>query len=107
VLAVDPPSYRSAVMTTPDDLRAELERIRDDGYALLRGHVNRESLAIAVPVRDGSGTVVGALGVVLPIDTSGTSEVQLLLAASRGITRALVANPLERRLAAARSHLVD
>jgi DNA-binding IclR family transcriptional regulator len=78
------------------ELRAQLTTIRRDGYALCRARINRESMGVAVPVRDPRGEVIGALGVILAVDAVGISEVPLLLAASRGITRVL-ASPLGGR----------
>jgi DNA-binding IclR family transcriptional regulator len=73
----------------PEELRSQLATIRRDGFALCRGRINKESMGIAVPVRGVRGEVVGALGVVLAVDAVGESVIPLLLAASRGITRAL------------------
>jgi DNA-binding IclR family transcriptional regulator len=86
-----------ATTAAAEELHAELGRVRRDGYALCRARLNRESMGVAVPVRDASGELIGSLGVVLAVDAVGTSEVPLLLAAARGISRALGSRPLANR----------
>jgi DNA-binding IclR family transcriptional regulator len=44
---------------------------------------------VAVPVRDGSGAVVAAIGAVVPNDGNAYVHVPALLAAARGIGRTL------------------
>lgn len=50
-------------ITNPERLRAELERIRLDGYATSHGEQDTDTVGISFPIRDYSGTVVAALGV--------------------------------------------
>lgn len=76
-------------ITTPDRLRATLEQVRRQGYALLAGHVHPAATGIAVPVRNGLGEVVAALSVIVPNDSRAVSAVPALLAAARGIGRSL------------------
>jgi DNA-binding IclR family transcriptional regulator len=78
-----------ATITTPDRLRATLEQVRRQGYALLAGHVHPDASGIAVPVRNGLGQVVAALSVIVPNDGRAVSTVPALLAAARGIERSL------------------
>ena len=81
--------YTPATITTPDRLRAPLDQVRRQGYALLAGHVHENATGIAVPVRDALGEVVAALSVIVPNDERAVSAVPALLAAARGIGRSL------------------
>jgi DNA-binding IclR family transcriptional regulator len=78
-----------ATITAPDRLRAMLEQVRRQGFALLAGHVHPDATGIAVPVRNGLGEVVAALSVIVPNDSRAASAVPALLAAARGIERSL------------------
>jgi DNA-binding IclR family transcriptional regulator len=78
-----------ATVTDPDRLATTLEQVRRQGYALLPGHVHPDATGIAVPVRNGLGEVVAALSVIVPNDARAVSAVPALLAAARGIGRAL------------------
>jgi DNA-binding IclR family transcriptional regulator len=78
-----------ATITAPDRLRATLEQVRRQGFALLAGHVHPDATGIAVPVRNGLGEVVAALSVIVPNDSRAASAVPALLAAARGIERSL------------------
>jgi DNA-binding IclR family transcriptional regulator len=94
VLAGPLERYTAATVTSPARLRALLERVRRQGWALLAGHVHEDATGVAVPVRDGLGEVVAALSVIVPNDDRATSAVPVLLAAARGIGRSL---PVGRR----------
>lgn len=48
-------------ITTKKALRAELEQVRDEGFAVGDEEVARELIAIAVPVRSESGEVIAAI----------------------------------------------
>ncbi|MGJ5949652.1 IclR family transcriptional regulator domain-containing protein [Streptomyces neyagawaensis] len=50
-------------VTRPTDLEAILERVRDDGYALVDDELEEGLRSIAVPVRDREGVVVAAINV--------------------------------------------
>ncbi|TFV48466.1 IclR family transcriptional regulator [Blastococcus sp. TF02A_35] len=101
LLAYGPPEVRervlagplegrtAATVTSADRLRALLAQVRQQGYALLPGHVHEDATGIAVPVRDGLGGVVASLSVIVPNDERAASAVPVLLAAARGIGRAL------------------
>jgi DNA-binding IclR family transcriptional regulator len=89
VLARPLESRTPATITTPDRLRAMLEQVRSQGYALLAGHVHPDATGIAVPVRNALGEVVAALSVIVPNDARAVSAVPALLAAARGIGRSL------------------
>jgi DNA-binding IclR family transcriptional regulator len=81
--------WTDATVTSPDRVRELLEQVRRQGYALLAGHVHPDATGIAVPVRDGLGQVVAALSVILPNDDRAVRAVPALLAAARGVSRAL------------------
>ncbi|QVI27245.1 IclR family transcriptional regulator [Mycolicibacterium neoaurum] len=70
-------------------LRAVLAEIRRIGYSLCPGHIHLDATGIAVPIRDGADTVVGALSAIVPRDDTAVNHVPALLACSRGIHRAL------------------
>jgi DNA-binding IclR family transcriptional regulator len=89
VLARPLESRTSATITTPDRLRATLDQVRRQGYALLAGHVHPDATGIAVPVRNGLGEVAAALSVIVPNDGRAVSAVPAVLAAARGIGRSL------------------
>jgi DNA-binding IclR family transcriptional regulator len=89
VLARPLERYTAATITSPQRLRATLDQVRRQGYALLAGHVHEDATGIAVPVRDGLGQVVAALSVIVPNDEGAVSAVPALLAAARGIGRSL------------------
>ena len=89
VLARPLERYTAATITSPDRLRTTLEQVRRQGYALLAGHVHEDATGIAVPVRNGMGTVVAALSVIVPNDERAVAAVPALLAAARGIGRSL------------------
>ncbi len=93
VLSGQLPGYTRHTLTTARDLRAALAGIRRQGFAYCPGHVHEDALGIAVPVRDGRGTVVAALSAIVPNDAEGRSLVPVLRAAARGITRTLSAGP--------------
>ncbi|WP_166531128.1 IclR family transcriptional regulator [Blastococcus xanthinilyticus] len=78
-----------ATITTPERMRAVLEQVRRQGYALLAGHVHENATGIAVPVRNGLGDVVAALSVIVPNDERAAAAVPALLAAARGVSRSL------------------
>jgi DNA-binding IclR family transcriptional regulator len=79
----------SATVTDPDRLVTLLEQVRRQGYALLPGHVHPDATGVAVPIRNGLGEVVAALSVIVPNDGRAVSAVPALLAAARGVARAL------------------
>jgi len=82
--------YTPRAPTTPEQVRACWRAALLDGYATCDGWVEPHVTSIAIPVRGPGGEVVAALGLLLP--SSGgepTAHLPVLLAAGRGITRAL------------------
>jgi IclR family KDG regulon transcriptional repressor len=53
-------------IATLDDLLSELRKIREKGYAFENEEADIDVRSIAVPVRDFSGNVIGAIGIVAP-----------------------------------------
>jgi len=83
-------SYTPRTIRTAAELRAELKRVREGGYAVTEGAIHPESRGIAVPVMGPGGTVYAAIGVVVPIDgTSPGGYAELLHRAATGIARDL------------------
>ncbi len=78
--------------TDPKHVREMLAGIRRHGYALCPGFIHVDATGVAVPVRDGSGAVVAAIGTVVPNDGNAYVHVPALLAAARGIGRALTSH---------------
>ncbi|MFG2451631.1 IclR family transcriptional regulator C-terminal domain-containing protein [Streptomyces sp. NPDC048512] len=60
---LDPLTPRT--ITDPERLRAELDRVREAGYALVEGELEQGLRSIAVPVRDRDGRVVAAVNVAM------------------------------------------
>ncbi|MEU8617738.1 IclR family transcriptional regulator [Streptomyces sp. NPDC048623] len=57
---------RPADRPDPDRLRAELRRLRRNGFAVNRGRSERGLVAVGVPVRDRDGAALAGLSVSLP-----------------------------------------
>jgi IclR family KDG regulon transcriptional repressor len=60
-------AYTPKSMTTPDRLRREIGDVRRSGIALDDGEFDPEMRCAAVPVRDFSGQVTGAIGISGPV----------------------------------------
>ncbi|MEV0690716.1 IclR family transcriptional regulator [Streptomyces sp. NPDC050388] len=88
-------AYTAATPVAPGRLRAQLAAVRRDGYAYCPGFVHEDALGIAAPVRDGSGDVVAAVGVVVPNDAAARSHLPVVRTAARGISRALGTRPAD------------
>ncbi|WP_035839457.1 IclR family transcriptional regulator [Kitasatospora azatica] len=58
--------YGEETITDPAELRAELHRVRDRGYAVNQNQYLQGVCAIAAPVLDGDGVALAALAVSLP-----------------------------------------
>lgn len=89
VLAEPLPAWSPDTITDPRELRRKLAQVRRLGYAIAPGSIETVSTGIAVPLRD-RGTVVAALGVVLPRDEGHERRaISALLAAARDIESTL------------------
>ncbi|WP_233517735.1 IclR family transcriptional regulator domain-containing protein [Geodermatophilus marinus] len=69
------PRYTATTITDPVELRAEVERVRRQGYALVDQELEEGLRSAAAPVRDGDGRVVAAVNV--SAHASRTSMAQL------------------------------
>jgi DNA-binding IclR family transcriptional regulator len=85
--------YTDRTIATAGQLRAAIAEVRRQGFALLPGHVHEEATGIAVPVRDALGEVVVGLSVIVPNDGRAAVHVPVLMAAARGLSRALARTP--------------
>jgi DNA-binding IclR family transcriptional regulator len=56
------PRYTPNTITSPEALERELDRIRQDGYAVDDSELYPDTRCIAAPVRDATGRVVASLG---------------------------------------------
>ncbi|MEU1470049.1 IclR family transcriptional regulator C-terminal domain-containing protein [Streptomyces sp. NPDC005761] len=61
----EPRALTPHTVTRPDELRATLERVRQDGYALVDEELEVGLRSVAVPVHDRRGTVVAAVNVAM------------------------------------------
>jgi len=68
------PAFTSSTITEPAALRAELERIRAQGYAVSNEEMDEGVCSIAAPVRDAGGAIVAGLSVAAPTIRSGPAE---------------------------------
>jgi len=89
-------SYTRNTITDLVDLEAELERIRDRGYAIDDEEYDEGLRCIGAPVRDHSGHVVAAVGIGGPVTRITPVRVdelaELVMAAARGLSRRLGAH---------------
>ncbi|MGW0613602.1 IclR family transcriptional regulator [Streptomyces sp. NPDC002788] len=58
--------YSDTTPTDPDELRAELDRIRIDGYAVNRNQYRPDVCAIAAPILDEEGTPLATVAISMP-----------------------------------------
>jgi DNA-binding IclR family transcriptional regulator len=92
VLAAPLLRFTPRTPTRPAQVREMLADVRRQGYALCPGFFHLDAAGVAVPVRDGSGTVVAAIGAVVPNDGNAYLHVPALMAAARGIGRLLASH---------------
>jgi DNA-binding IclR family transcriptional regulator len=67
VLAGPLPRLGRATIVDPQELRTELEEIRERGYAVSAEETNAGVWGMAVPILDGSGAIVAGLGFAGPL----------------------------------------
>lgn len=83
----------SRSITDPGELRAELQRTRRRGFAVDDRELDPDLRAVAAPVLDHTGGVVGALAVVAPAARMPAAAVQQharsVVVAARAVTRRL------------------
>ena len=66
--------YTPSTITSLDDLLAELDRVRERGYAVEHEELALRRACLATAIRDRSGMVVGALSVSGPLSAMGLPE---------------------------------
>jgi len=71
------PAVSANTITSIPALRQELEKVRDQGYALNRGESQIDTLSIGVPIREASGRVLAAMSLAGPA-TRMEQELHLL-----------------------------
>lgn len=87
-------------------LRRVVGNVRRRGYAVAPGLITVGSKGVAAPLRDASGAVVAALSIVIPMTMDHRPVVPALMAAARGISRAMgAATPGEGELVRQRNPL--
>lgn len=89
-------------VTSAEALRAELDTVREQGYALVDQELEEGLRAVAVPLRGRDGAVVAAMNVSTHAGRTSSAEVRrqvlpLLLAAARAIESDLASAALARR----------
>ena len=90
VLAAPPRKLLAATMTTAAELEPRLARIRREGIATTRDEMTAGAASVAAPVRDGSGTVVAALSIIVPSDRPIEPRYELAVRlAANGVSREL------------------
>jgi len=67
-VALDLKSFTSFTIVTPHELKVELERVRQQGYAINRGEWRDGVCGLAAPIRNASGHAIAAIGVSGPAD---------------------------------------
>lgn len=90
ILARTLTKFTETTLTDPAVLRRHLAEIRQRGFAAMPGVIVPESSGIAVPVFGPDNSVRAALSVVVPRnEENAPARVPVLMAAARGISRAL------------------
>jgi DNA-binding IclR family transcriptional regulator len=84
-------SMTGETLTSPDDLRDQLEEVRSTGIAVEQDEAVIGESALAGPVFDSSGEAVGAIGVVIPsgVDIAGHSARDIVRDTARSLSREL------------------
>jgi DNA-binding IclR family transcriptional regulator len=101
LLAYAPPDVQADVLsnlkrltpytvTQPGLLRQQLSRVRRDGFAQSNEEMSLGACSVAVPIRRADGTVVAALGVVVPdLRRNRPRMIAALSVAAQGIARSI------------------
>ncbi len=74
-------AFTKHTITNRRALRAELKRVRDDGYALDREEITRALMCVAAPIYDVHGEVSGALSCTFPSYISDDRSIEPEIAA--------------------------
>jgi DNA-binding IclR family transcriptional regulator len=76
-------------ITDPEELAAELRRVRDEGVAFDMEERNLGTCAVAAPIRDQMGNVIGSMGVIVPTGRFGPEEREVCVRAVKASAVAL------------------
>jgi DNA-binding IclR family transcriptional regulator len=91
VLAQKRRTHTTHTVTDPDELKAEFERIAEEGVAVDAQGLYVNVCSVGAPVRDQLGNVVAAMSVVMPASRFGPAEQELCTQAVREAAFALSA----------------
>ncbi|MCE3556370.1 IclR family transcriptional regulator [Pseudonocardia sp. RS11V-5] len=94
VLAAPFRRFTEKTLTDPDRVRHVLGEVRRTGVAISEQQIEMVSQSVGAPIRAGLGRVVAALSIVVPAEANPHAYVPAVLAAARGISRALGASAL-------------
>ncbi|RDU35237.1 IclR family transcriptional regulator [Neobacillus piezotolerans] len=92
VIHSDLVKYTKTTMTNPDELKAELEHIRERGWAKSQGEYTSDVIAVAVPLFD-RGEIIGSITVSGPVyrmTDDKVNEYLPLLMAARDEVRSVI-----------------
>lgn len=97
-------AYTQTTRTTADEIRAEIAKAREQGFAVAEGSFESDVVGCAAPIFDGSGHATGAIGVAA-VAARATAENRATIASAvlRGaveVTRATGAEPAPELLKA-------
>lgn len=67
-------TFTAHTIVQPDKMRAELRRVRQEGYALSEQQIDLHYRGVAFPLRNSRGDVVGAMNVTMPIGHETAEE---------------------------------
>ncbi|MER6959931.1 MULTISPECIES: IclR family transcriptional regulator [unclassified Streptomyces] len=84
LLAGPLPRYTDATHADPEELRAHLADIREQGYAVGRGELDPDVLGVGAPVRGEGGAVVAALSIAAFSHRVPDHDIPLCVEAVRG-----------------------
>ena len=87
------PAATPSTITDPEALEEVVAATRQQGWAVNRGELHVEAGAVAVPVFDGRGRCVAALGLNVPLSRLDDERVRVLVGELQAATRRLA--PLE------------
>jgi len=71
-------SLTATTVTDTDAIKAEVEKIRRNGYAVVKGQTVSDAAGISAPILDASGNVVAALTVGCPADRLDSQETEIV-----------------------------
>ena len=82
--------FTERTILDPGELRRLLAQVRREGFVVAREMITEGATGLAAPVRNDRGEVVAALSIVIPAtDPNPRAQAPALVAAARGISRAL------------------